>query len=558
MRFQRTRFQLAKPEQKQQMGWAGGPTLLALAVLTLVSGAAPLAAGITVDGALSLVPGPCCLMPAETELHFGTSVARGDFDEDGFEDLAIAAPGATVDGEMAAGRVAILPGTAEGLTLAGQIAYDELVLGGEPGLEDLFGSALATGDWNGDGADDLAIGVPGDDTDDGGSAGSVYILYGNDAQGGVPGELFDGEVDHFFLHISLGGFPDPNDRFGSALATGDFDGDGTDDLAIGIAGDNVQVGLSYAGSVSILLGGGFGLSPAGGNNFSRLHLSYADTLQNGEQFGAALAAGDFDGDGVDELAVGAPGRNGDTELWVGEVVVLEFEPDGVGIDVADHWVWQEGEGIPGAEEQSDGWGRALAAGDFRGDGADDLVIGAAWESVGSDAFAGAIAILPGAPGVGLPTNANLYTQDDLSGQSSREDELFGAAFAVGDFDGDTIDDLAIGTPGDSRLVLQPMGGFEWTAVGAIHLIPGSPGGIAFASVQTIDGAPGFEETPTGFGAALVAGRFRGTVSDSLAVGATLWDGFGLFNVGRVAVLHSTELFRSGFELGTTSGWATAP
>lgn len=82
--------------------------------------------------------------------------------------------------------------------------------------------------------------------------------------------------------------------------------------------------------------------------------------------------------------------------------------------------------------------------------------------------------------------------------------------------------------------------------------------IAFASVQTIDGAPGFEETPTGFGAALVAGRFRGTVSDSLAVGATLWDGFGLFNVGRVAVLHLTELFRSGFELGTTSGWATAP
>ena len=66
MRFQRTRFQLAKPEQKQQMGWAGGPTLLALAVLTLVSGAAPLAAGITVDGAQSLVPGPCCLMPAET------------------------------------------------------------------------------------------------------------------------------------------------------------------------------------------------------------------------------------------------------------------------------------------------------------------------------------------------------------------------------------------------------------------------------------------------------------------------------------------------------------
>jgi hypothetical protein len=543
--------------------WAVKPELGALivvatAVVALLTGAQPAAAQLTVERAQSFVPGPCCLMPAATELYFGRTVARGDFNEDGFDDLVIAAPGATVDGEEAAGRVAILPGTAAGPTLAGQIAYDELVLGGEPGTEDLFGAALATGDWNGDGADDLAIGVPGDDTDDGGSAGSLFVLYGNDAQGGMPGPLFGGEADQFFLHISLGGFPHPNDRFGSSLATGDFDGDGTDDLAVGISGDNVQAGYFYAGSVSILLGGEFGLSPAGGNNFSRLSLSWPDTLQDSEEFGYALAAGDFDGDGIDELAVGAPGRNGDSELWVGEVVVLAFEPDGAGIDVADHWVWQEGEGIPGAEEPSDGWGRALAAGDFRGDGADDLVIGASWESVGSDDFAGAIAVLQGTPGVGLAANASLYTQDDLSGQMAREDELFGAAFAVGDFDGNGVEDLAIGTPGDSRLVAQPMGGFEWVPVGAIHVLPGSPGGLAFAAIRTFDGAPGVTEAPTGFGAALAAGRFRGTVSDSLAVGATLWDAFGHFNVGRAAVLHSIEIFRDGFESGSTSAWAPVP
>jgi hypothetical protein len=365
-------------------------------------------------------------------------------------------------------------------------------------------------------------------------------------------------VDHFFLHVSLGGFPHANDRFGSAFATGDFDGDGTDDLAVGIEGDNVQAGFISAGSVSILLGGAFGLSPAGGNNVSRLSLSYADTLQDGERFGAALAAGDFDGDGVDELAIGAPGRDGDTELWVGEVVVVAFGPDGAGVEVTDHWTWQEGEGIPGVEETSDGYGAALAAGDFRGDGADDLVIGAPWESVGSDDFAGAIAFLAGAPGSGLAANALLVTQDDLSGQSSREDELFGHDFAVGDFDGDGIDDLAIGTPSDSRLVAQPMGGFLWTPVGSIHVASGSPVGPGFATTLTIDGGPGVEEVASGFGAALVAGRFRGTVSDSLAVGATQWDAFGLLNVGRVGVLHSSELFRSGFESGTTNGWSAVP
>lgn len=367
-------------------------SLLALAVLALACGGAPAAAQITTDRAQALVPGPCCLLPAETELYFGRAVARGDFDEDGFEDLAIAAPGATVDGEMAAGRVAILPGSADGLTLAGQTAFDDLALGGVPGLEEFFGAALAAGDWNGDGADDLAIGVPGDDTADGGAAGSVYILYGNDAQAaalGAPAALFGGEVDHFFLHISLGGFPHPNDRFGSALATGDFDGDGTDDLAIGIAGDNVQAGFSNAGSVSILLGGAFGLSPAGGNNFSRVHLSYADTLQDGEQFGAALAAGDFDCDGFADLAVGVPeaeATDGSGLLNVGYVTVLYGTFAGPSGSFSQRW--EQHELAAQLEEAEDLFGEVLATGDFDGDGCDDLAIGSPHEDIGTETDAG--------------------------------------------------------------------------------------------------------------------------------------------------------------------------
>src|SRR5207247_517813 len=93
-----------------------------------------------------------------------SGVAKGDFNGDGFADLAIGEPGATVGGHDGAGDVIVLYGSANGVTTAGrQLWYEgpDRHLPSTPAAGDNFGNALASGDFNGDGYSDLAIGIPG-------------------------------------------------------------------------------------------------------------------------------------------------------------------------------------------------------------------------------------------------------------------------------------------------------------------------------------------------------------------------------------------------------------
>ncbi len=101
---------------------------------------------------------------------------------------------------------------------------------GEP--DDRFGEVLAAGDFDDDGCDDLAIGVPREDFDAGLSVGAVHVLYGSELG-------LTGDDDDFFHQglASINGLAEAGDRFGAALAVGDFDDDGIDDLAIGSPGE---------------------------------------------------------------------------------------------------------------------------------------------------------------------------------------------------------------------------------------------------------------------------------------------------------------------------------
>jgi hypothetical protein len=144
---------------------------------------------------------------------FGGVLAAGDFNHDGFADLAASAVGEDVGSVRNAGAVSVLYGSATGLTSSGGQLFTQV--GGAAELEDRFGLALAAGDFNHDGAADLAAGAPGESFDIAGEAGAVSVLYGS-----VTGLSRTG--GQLFTQNSAGvpDYAEAGDGFGGALAAG--------------------------------------------------------------------------------------------------------------------------------------------------------------------------------------------------------------------------------------------------------------------------------------------------------------------------------------------------
>ncbi|MEO8195475.1 MAG: FG-GAP repeat protein [Thermoanaerobaculia bacterium] len=336
---------------------------------------------------------------------------------------------------------------------------DLLVYAAEPG--DLFGFALATGDFNGDGADDLATGIPFDDGLSGQpivDMGAVVVRYG------IPGTgLAPGLADAFLSQLQAGspGNPNPLEMFGRALAAGDFNGDGIDDLAIGVTRNAVVATGQRAGAVEIRYG-----LPAG------IELGAAHLLEQGlnglpglgvqeDRFGEALAVGDFNGDGYDDLAVGTPGDGGANQ---GTVTVLHGAPAGL-LPYDGYWIYQGGSGIPDVMDAGDEFGAALTAGDWNGDGRDDLAIGVPGED-----DVGAVLVLFGSDFGLIFANHVWWGQGDTGGVGESGDR-FGQALASGDFDADGYDDLVIGAPFEDLVEAGPI-----VDAGEVTLLYGSGAG----------------------------------------------------------------------------------
>src|SRR5688572_5539795 len=151
----------------------------------------------------------------------------------------------------------------------------------------------ARGDFNGDGFDDLALGVPGEDIRDNAfnnvpDVGAVNVIYGS------PTGLSATYAANQFWHQDASGVFDNNeayDGFGSSLATGDFNGDGYDDLAIGVPGEDLGLVVD-AGAVNILYGSASGLSSAGSQIWHQDSAGVQGVSQRTNHFGFALAVGD--------------------------------------------------------------------------------------------------------------------------------------------------------------------------------------------------------------------------------------------------------------------------
>ncbi|MBP9145433.1 MAG: FG-GAP repeat protein [Thermoanaerobaculia bacterium] len=330
---------------------------------------------------------------AEVEDRFGGALACGDFDADGFADLAIGAPGEALNGAAKAGWAVAIPGSATGLAPAASQAFDQLGTGlpGEPDGFDQFAYALAAGDLDGDGFDDLAIGVPGEAI----AAGIAHVVFGGPAGLVAAGSMLltDG---------ALGGDPDLADRFALALAFGDFDDDGFDDLVIGIPFDTFDAPtgvVDAAGQVVVVYGGPTIPTPGHVSHFAEDMILDPPASETGDRFGQALATGDFDGDGFDDLAIGHPGENPSAvpeHFDHGATTVIAGNAGGLGGGVRRFA--PVAEGLPGQPPQTSrgGFGSALVAGDFDGDGFDDLASGLPLEVVSGIDAAGAAIVLPGA------------------------------------------------------------------------------------------------------------------------------------------------------------------
>jgi hypothetical protein len=357
--------------------------------------------GLKNDGAVRLSPDTDGVIGvAENFRRFGDALAVGDFDADGFSDLAVGSPGATVSGLARAGMVHVFYGTPTGLGVARNQAFTQDTSGVADSCEagDEFGEALASGDFNGDGASDLAIGVPDEDVTVGiktlvthPDAGVVHVLFGAPGAGlGTAGSRLLREGSGLAGAIAGG------DATGSALAAGDLNGDGFADLAVGIPLDEVGT-VFEAGSVAIAYGASGGFQAT-----TQLVVQGAGgalgTPETADRFGSALAVGDFDGDPFADLAVGIPLEDVGAAFDGGAVQVF-YGASGQ-LSTLGNQLWtQDSPDVEGGAESGDRFGTAIAAGDFDGSGHDDLVVGVPFEDVGGT-DEGAVNILYGT-GAGL-------------------------------------------------------------------------------------------------------------------------------------------------------------
>jgi hypothetical protein len=387
--------------------------------------------------------------------------------------------------------------------------------------------AEAPADFNCDGNADLAIGVPSEDVNGQSDAGGVSVIYGGSSglQTSSPASQF-WSLDSPDVSLATS----QNDQFGDALGAGDFNNDGCTDLAIGLPNDDSA--STDGGAVIVLYGRPGGLQAVSPDEDLWNQLFFGPPPAAGDQFGSSLTTGNFDGDNFVDLAIGVPG------LGVGGAVDVVY--GGAGGLGCCHSVqtWTQGaNGVDGTSEAGDGFGSALASGDFNDDSRDDLGIGAPGEDIGTTTAAGGVNVIYGSAIVGLQTSSpadDFWSQDSsgINGAAAFAD-LFGSSLAGGDFNGDLRDDLAIGVPSEDVAGV--------TDAGSVNVIYGGSGGLQVSSpaddlwTQESSGVNGTAGNGDSFGLSLVACFFNSGLVADLAVGVPgesvgSLDGAGAVNV----------------------------
>ncbi|TPQ21048.1 FG-GAP-like repeat-containing protein [Streptomyces sporangiiformans] len=471
----------------------------ATARLTAPVAAAALLAGGVGTWALTSASAQAAPVAASAEVD-----VPDDFNGDGYADLVVGAPNATVSGAAKAGYVSVMYGSSSGLSASHKKLVSRSTSGvpGSATANQRFGSTFTKGDLDRDGYGDLVIA--------GGSAGSV-ILWGS-ASGLTGGTNIAG--------------------YGSAPQAGDFDGDGTTDLALfsaqSVGGDEPE------GAPATLWKG-----PIARTGTPAATLNILDKSQwwgwNADDASCATNGGCEDGpDSITGPVVsGQVGDvNGDGK---DDIVQWTYTGDGTW---GNRLLYGGGSGFTRGQAPGETVGGAAGTGvgDVNGDGYDDVVVGADdWSEKVRVAYGSASGL----------SDSNVQTFDQslpgFHGAQESGDEV-GSAVSVADVTGDGYADIALGISGEDFSGL--------TNAGAFALVPGAASGVTGAGTQVFhqntSGVPGVAETNDRFGVTTALLDVNGNGRRDLAVASTAENS----NNGAVWLLRGTTT-----GLTTTSAFA---
>lgn len=485
-----------------------GSSLAAVLLLVVTS---PTAAAATSDA-------PTVVTTRSDHRAPASARAVPDFNGDGYADLTVQGMHYAKNANLPHWVVSVIYGSSRGLTAARNQAWTQLDFPDEGQTLRLVGDTT-TGDFDGDGFTDLAVGLYPSDPEVIPLTGAVRILYGSRAG------LQKGRAR--LLTSTTPGLPPfsaaEDYSFGSSLVAANFGRSSHDDLAIGAPDrDN-------GGDVTVLYGSSTGLVTAGSQLWSQRTPGIPGTPAPWDSFGAELAAGPFSGRPYADLAVGVP-HDGGTADNDGPGAVNIIPGSAAGLTAGGSQLWSQATpGIKGTPVDGDGFGSALAVGHFAGRATADLAVGVRADTAARE-YGGAVNVLYGSP-TGLSATGDQLWTPRSAGFAGKKylDTFFGANVAAGNFgrdrNGSRFDDLAIGAGTDFED--DGLGG----QLGVVEVLYGTSKGLTPKGSQVwrwdsrgIKGNPPIDQDS--YGDMLTAADFGSGPTkpayDDLAVGDTLF------------------------------------